>query len=156
MSRSLKYAEIFILLLLMLTLANCENEEEPVGKCVEYFNISGSATILNVMQTEESILRSSGLCYMGYEVVFELSEDIAGLCSEERSYYNHNIWSFYLGSGTPPGPKYLEKYHIAPGVVFPVRLSVQKSGIGPCPPCIIDLIGINEFDYFECHEKIDI
>lgn len=127
-------------------LIGCNDTNESHPRC-QYVDYIGTATIISVQKTEDSIGRS-GPCYEGYEVLYKLSDDIASRCSEDLGYYNNNEWTFLLTNSWSPGPLYIGKYGLEPGAIFQCTLSVQRSGM--CTPCIIKLDGVDNSDYFEC------
>ena len=122
------------------------NPPGPIGKCGHYVDYQGVATIISVSKTPDSISRS-GPCYEGYEILYTLSDDIAAYCNK-CGYYD-NTWTFLLTNSWSPGPKYIEKYALNVGAKFDCTLSVED-GCGPCTPCMVELVGVDPSDYFEC------
>jgi len=143
---------VVFLMILIASMTSCDDKalegpSSPVGRCGEYVHYSGTATILSV-ELANKFGPPSPSCYHGYKVLFDLSDDISHLCSEDLGYFNDNVWTFTLVNGWAPGPAYLDKYNIDAGAIFNCVLSVQRSG--PCTPCIIEFEGVDRADYFEC------
>ena len=133
----------------IIWLSGCYDDD--IGKCGEYIDYVGTAEILTIEQPSDPNKYSSPPCYDGYVVTYELSDNLSKLCDKSMGYFNENKWILVLGSGYLPGPEYLKKYEIEPGKIFKCTLSLQKSG--PCTPCVIDLDGVDRFDYFECENE---
>ena len=151
-----RFGLIALSMIFIMSMTGCNDEAtesppHPIGRCGEYVQYQGAATILSVELTNRSGPPSPA-CYHGYKVLFALSDDISHLCSEDLGYFNNNVWTFTLANGWAPGPEYLDKYNIDVGAVFACVLSVQRSG--PCTPCIIEFEGLNQADYFECNRDV--
>ncbi|EHJ46804.1 hypothetical protein DFW101_0787 [Solidesulfovibrio carbinoliphilus subsp. oakridgensis] len=55
--------------------------------------------------------------------------------------------AFTLANGMPPGPRYVERYGLAPGSVLPCEL--RRIRHGTCTPVLYVFPGIDAADYFE-------
>jgi hypothetical protein len=55
--------------------------------------------------------------------------------------------TFTLANGMPPGPRYVEKYGLAPGNILPCELRSIRQGT--CTPALHVFPGIDVADYFE-------
>ena len=124
-------------------------EKLRVGGPCEYREYLGTATITRVEQTEASRRQAQnvgGAGYEGYEVWFrfepasEIREEWArSAVGKEHLLSLMNSWY--------PGPRYLQKYGIKPGLKCQCVLKVITKGT--CTPSIFDFPAIKRDDYFE-------
>jgi hypothetical protein len=118
------------------------------GPC-KYSEYAGTATITRVEQTERSRRQAKnvgGAGYEGYEVWFrftpasEIREEWARpAAGREHPFTLMNSWY--------PGPHYIQKYDIKPGLECRCVMKVITKGT--CTPIMFDFPGIRRDDYFE-------
>ena len=117
------------------------------GTCV-YASFSGRALITKITQTpasKEQAQVRGGPGYEGYEVWFrfvpetELPEKARYALDREHLFPLYNSW--YVG------PRYVEKYGLAPDKVFPCTLKHIQSG--SCSPIDFQFPTLDRADYFE-------
>jgi hypothetical protein len=124
-------------------------EKLRVGGPCEYGEYAGTATITRVEQTERSRRQAKnvgGAGYEGYEVWFRFapSSKIREEWARSAAVREHR---FSLMNAWHPGPKYLRKYGIKPGLKCRCVMKVIKKGT--CTPIVFDFPGIKRDDYFE-------
>lgn len=118
------------------------------GPC-DYTRHPGTATIVRVLQTAPARDQASaqgGAGYAGYEVWFTFSPrvELEGELARRAASGEH---LFQLANSWYPGPRYLEKYHVAPGASFDCELLVISRGT--CTPTLFDIPAMPKDDYFE-------
>jgi hypothetical protein len=115
----------------------------------EYFVCTGKVEIIRVEITDKSRAQSTvlgGPGYEGYEVWFKFvpeneirDERLEKVISKEHEFRLANSW--YVGK------RYLEKYGITPGKIYPCLLKILIRGTGT--PVIFEIEGLDKKDYFE-------
>lgn len=118
------------------------------GPC-EYHDYAGTATIVRVEQTETSRRQAKnvgGAGYEGYEVWFrfEPASEIGEEWARPAAGKEHRL---SLMNSWYPGPRYLQKYGIKPGLKCSCVLKAITKGT--CTPIIFDFPEIKRDDYFE-------
>ncbi|GKT08779.1 hypothetical protein [Desulforhabdus sp. TSK] len=152
------WIRVWCLILLMVLTAACDKGNAKLtedknpghqagGPCL-YASFSGRALITKIMQTpaskEQAQIRG-GPGYEGYEVWFrfipdaELPENARHALDREHLFTLYNSW--YVG------PRYVEKYGLAPDKVFPCTLKHIQSG--SCSPIDFQFPTLDRADYFE-------
>lgn len=132
-----------------LTLAPLMDARGQVGGPCAYDSYPGACTIATVSKTEASISQKSiagGPGYEGFDVAFSY----AGEAPQDNPLVRQALSrrrDLLLANGWRPGPRFLEKYAIAPGKVFGCALDVIKSG--SCTPTLFRFPAIDQADYFE-------
>lgn len=119
------------------------------GGCCTYVSYEGIARIVKVVQSLDSLAQSKvigGPGYEGHEVWFRFipksdvpHDHIRSVISREHLFTLYNSW--YIG------PRYLEKYGIQTGEIYPCVLKVLVKGA--CSPVVFEFGTINQTDYFE-------
>jgi hypothetical protein len=147
-----------VFVLIALGVLCCSNMEEKMsnegtgfsegGPCT-YASYEGRAEIVRVTQTPTSMAQSSvigGPGYEGYEVWFRFflksgisNRAIEPIAGQEHVFTLHNGW--YVG------PRYLEKYGIQPGKIYPCIVKLIEEGT--CSPVVFEFETIDSRDYFE-------
>jgi hypothetical protein len=117
------------------------------GRCV-YSSYEGIAEIIRIKQTPASRAQSEilgGPGYEGYEVWFRFCPEldypidrIKNIIIREHLLTLDNGW--YAGS------RYLEKYEIKAGRIFPCTLKVIEKGV--CTPMVFEFETVDLKDYF--------
>lgn len=120
-----------------------------IGRCGDYVAIDGSVKIVRIEQTTASSGQATtggGPGYAGFEVwyVFTPDQPVSDSATESWIAREHEL---RLTNSWYPGPAFLEKYGLAPGVTLAATLKVQKSG--PCTPFVVELPAVDTTDYFE-------
>lgn len=118
------------------------------GPCT-YASYEGGAEIVRVAQTPASRAQSNvigGPGYQGYEVWFRFipRPGISNRAVEPIVGREH---LFVLQNGWYVGPRYLEKYGIQPGEIYPCILKLIEKGA--CSPVVFEFEVIDSRDYFE-------
>lgn len=133
-------------LLLGYVLAACSPTPNIVGGPCKYDDHPGTATITKIEKTEASKQQSGSTGYEGFEVRFTFKPDTAlkDELGAKAATWEHLL---QIGSGTYPGPEYLQKYKLEVGKTFRGTMSVIKSGT--CTPVIMKLDGVDSIDFFE-------
>jgi hypothetical protein len=138
----------FTLLVLLLGcfFQPCGAAPQIVGGPCKYDDHPGTATITKIVKTEASKQQSGSTGYEGFEVhlTFKPDSELKDGLGAKAAKWEH---LFQIGSGTYPGPKYLEKYKLAARKTYRGTMSVITSGT--CTPVIIKLDGVNPIDFFE-------
>jgi len=113
------------------------------GPC-EYKSYPGRAEIISVARIE--LPRGHpGPPHDTYEVWFRFIPDHP--IAESHGRVDGKPQLLTLANSWHPGPRFLEKYGIAPGRVFPCNLKVITRGT--CSPRVFEFPGIDRGDYFE-------
>jgi len=123
-----------------------------VGGACEYANYPGTATIVRVEKTAESLAQvkiAGGAGYEGYEVHFTFKSD-QPLPEEWSRKALESEHSFQLANSWYVGPKYLAKYKIELGAQLPCTLRIITKGT--CTPMLFAFDGIDQTDYFEAQQ----
>lgn len=118
--------------------------EERIGGPCTYTSHPGHCTITSIAKSAASKHQASvsgGPGYEGFEVKFSFKGDGAASPAAPGPY------PLIVGSGTYPGPRYLEKYGIAFGKSFACSLEVRTQGA--CPPRLVKFRNIDQYDHFE-------
>lgn len=118
-----------------------------IGGSCSYRDAAGTATIVSVEKTAESIAQAKtggGPGYEGYEVHFKFTPktpdpDLAGQVDRPLLLQLTNSWY--------PGPRFLAKYGIKAGRMLPAVAKVRTRGA--CSPFVYEFPGIDLADYFE-------
>jgi hypothetical protein len=133
-------------LLLGCVLAACRPMPGIQGGPCKYDDHLGTATITRIEKTEDSKQQSGITGYEGFEVRFTFKPDTAikDDLGAKAATWDH---LFQIGSGTYPGPAYLQKYKLEVGKTFRATMSVITSGT--CSPVIVKLDGVDSIDSFE-------
>ncbi len=118
------------------------------GRCL-YVEHPGTCTIDSVEKTPDSIAQASlngGPGYEGLAVTFTYAGAQAGDDALVRQALagRHEL---RLINSWYPGPRFLDRYGIAPGKSFACTLEVISQGT--CTPVTFDFPGIDRADYFE-------
>ncbi|UJX40243.1 hypothetical protein K9F62_16280 [Desulfovibrio sp. JY] len=118
-----------------------------VGGPCTYADFPGKAVIVAVTPRplDTPATRAIPTPYPAFDVTYTFTPDtpIAG----ESLYTPGRTYTLTLINGMAPGSRFLQKYGIAPGKVFPCRLRVIRQGT--CTPVLLTFPGIDRTDYFE-------
>ncbi|MGE4536391.1 MAG: hypothetical protein AB7D37_04890 [Desulfovibrio sp.] len=118
-----------------------------VGGPCTYADFPGKAVIVAVTPRPLDTPATSAIPtpYPAFDVTYTFTPDtpIAG----EPLYTPGRTYTLTLVNGMAPGPRFLQKYGIAPGKVLPCRLRVIRQGT--CTPVLFTFPGIDRTDYFE-------
>jgi hypothetical protein len=131
------------------TSALADSAATRVGGACAYADFPGTAVIVSVTPHPASATNAPAAGAQtpppGYDVVFTFAPDapIAG----EPLYQPGRSHTLTLVNGTAPGPKFLQKYGIAPGKTFACRLRLIRKGT--CTPVLFAFPDIDLTDYFE-------
>lgn len=115
-----------------------------VGGPCAYSDYPGTATIISVgaLPKDDATQPDSTSRHCRVQFTFSPTQPIA-----HRLYAQDKVHELTLSGGTPPGPRYLKKYAIAPGATFAAELHLIDSGT--CSPVAFTLTGIDLTDHFE-------
>lgn len=115
------------------------------GPC-RYDVFPGRATIVSVAPWQPaSPTEGAPTPYPPLAVTFTFAPDAPVI--GEPLYKPDQRHSLTLVNGMPPGPRFVEKYGIAPGQVFACELRIIRQGT--CTPALYEFPGIDRIDYFE-------
>ena len=118
------------------------------GQC-QYESYAGTCTIIASTKTDASIRQSKisgGPGYEGYEVSFAFTSSSPIAAPEgQRAMRDRHV--LRLTNSWYPGPRFLDKYAIAPGKSFACTLRVRTKGA--CAPILFDFTKIDAADMFE-------
>ena len=134
-------------------MANHQTTSKDGGCCI-YASYEGNAKIFRVSQTPTSLAQAKimgGPGYEGYEVWFRFipksdvpDDRIKQVISREHLFTLYNSWY--------AGPRYLEKYGIREGKIYPCTLNIIEEGTAT--PVIFEFETIDTRDYFETRSKV--
>lgn len=128
------------------TLARAAGDGIVRGGPCTYDAFPGQATIVSVVPWQpDSPMAGIPTPYPPLAVTYTFAPDapIVG----EPLYKPGLVHAFTLLNGMPPGSRFVEKYGIAPGKVFPCELRIIRQGT--CTPALYVFPGIDQTDYFE-------
>ncbi|EFL53245.1 conserved hypothetical protein [Solidesulfovibrio fructosivorans JJ]] len=118
-----------------------------VGGPCTYADFPGKAVIVAVTPQPKTPVTGGGIPtpYPGFDITYTFTPDtpIAG----EPLYTPGRTHTLTLVNGMAPGSRFLQKYGITAGKVFPCRLRIIRQGT--CTPVLYDFPGIDRADYFE-------
>ena len=133
------------------TFALAGSSAARVGGPCAYADFPGTAVIVSVTPHPASPANAPAAGAQmpppgsGYDVVFTFTPDAPIL--GEPLYQPGRSHTLTLVNGTAPGPKFLQKYGIAPGKTFACRLRLIRKGT--CTPMLFAFPDIDLTDYFE-------
>jgi len=124
------------------------------GDPIAYDTYTGKATITKIGKTDRSKANNAHFVkYEGYEVSFKFKPDKPAKTDLAKEIFKSDF-EFMLNEGSTdyyPGEKYIKKYGIKVGNVYPCIMKVIRSGTAT--PCSYELEGLNPEDNFEKDDK---
>ncbi|WP_051261544.1 hypothetical protein [Desulfovibrio inopinatus] len=138
------YARLLLILLcggiVFCNTAHAGKSQLVGGPCT-YFTTEGVAHILSISPD----LSASNLPYTAQKILFTYKpqSDAAktGLHTQNKTFV------FTLTNGILPGPRYIARYKLRPGIDIPVHLKTITKGT--CTPVVFDFPTLDQSDYFE-------
>ena len=121
-----------------------------VGGPCAYAAYPGKAVILAASPEprDAATTRGPATPYPGYTVTYSFIPDAP--ITGEPLYRPGEVRTLTLVNGMAPGPRFLQKYAIAPGRTFACQLRVIRQGT--CTPVLYTFPTIDLTDYFELKE----
>lgn len=128
-------------------------ENMKVGGSCEYVDYTGTATITRMMSTDQSRVQATtlgGAGYPGFEIWFSFKTD-AKIAQDWARKVVEREHPFRLANSWYPGERYINKYGIKVGNVYPCTLKIITRGT--CTPAIFKFPGDKDRDYFESKKE---
>lgn len=124
-----------------------ENAPMLLGGPCAYDAYPGKAVILAVSPEprDADTTRGPATPYPGYAVTYRFTPDAP--ITGQPLYRPGEVRTLTLVNDMAPGPRFLQKYAIAPGRTFPCQLRVIRQGT--CTPALYAFPTIDLSDYFE-------
>lgn len=162
--RTMRPVLVGITTAIALTVSVWAGKPAPGSGAIAYDKYPGKATIIKIEKTPASktqgwfipgVSKSTTppawvvVPYEGYEVLFTYKPDKA-VQGELATDFASRTNKFLLLDGCNelyPGDKYIEKYGIKTGKVYPCTMAVIKTGCAT--PCAFELQGLDSKDTFE-------
>lgn len=120
-----------------------------VGGPCRYADFPGQAVITAVSPWQpDAPGQTAGTPYPPLRVTFTFTPVMP--LEGEPLYRPGRAHTLTLVNGMPPGPRFVAKYGIAPGKVFPCLLRVIRQGT--CTPVLFAFPAIDQTDYFELRQ----
>ncbi len=125
-----------------------KTSEPRLGGACEYDNYSGSCKIVSINELNNLPGDTEPKYLPQYEVRYRfIPDDEDMIDAPGMSLLNTDIKWGIGSSNWNVGPEYMEKYNIELNKVF--NCVYKKIVRGTCTPGIIDIEGLNKYDYFE-------
>ncbi len=127
--------------------------KRTVGGPCEYVDYPGTATVTRMTSTDQSrrqALAPGGAGYPGVEVWFSYKTD-ARISQDWARKVVDREHLFRLANSWYPGERYIDKYGIKVGNIYPCTLRIITRGT--CTPAIFKFPGDKDRDYFESRQE---
>jgi hypothetical protein len=121
---------------------------QRVGGPCEYDGFPGNITIIEVRPVPQPEVAHPPLPYQPNLVLFTFAPSVP---VPNSLYEPGKIHELTLSGGTPPGPEFLKKYGIRPGVEFKSELRLIRTGT--CTPVVFTFQGVDVVDFFELEKR---
>ncbi len=124
-----------------------------VGGPCEYVDYPGTATVTRMTSTDQSrrqALTPGGAGYPGVEIWFSF-KTAARISQDWARKVVDREHLFRLANSWYPGERYIDKYGIKVGNIYPCTLRIITRGT--CTPAIFKFPGDKDRDYFESRQE---
>jgi len=138
------FVPVFAAIVQLLALSASPALAARVGGPCSYADYPGKAAIVSVTPIPQPEAKLAQLPYQPHRVVFVFTPSVP---VPHGLYKPGHTYELTLSGGTAPGPEFLKKYGIRPGVSYPAELHLITSGT--CSPVVFTFRGIDVFDHFE-------
>lgn len=125
-----------------------KTSEFQLGESCEYDNYPGSCKIVSIKELNNLPGNTEPKYLPQYEVRYRFIPDNADMIDALGMKLLNTDIKWGIGSSNwNVGPEYMEKYNIEPNKMF--NCVYKKIIRGTCTPDIINIEGLNRYDYFE-------